>query len=167
MNLFHISETPNIARFDPRPDENGHLVVWAIDIERLPNYLLPRDCPRVCARRTRDIPASDVETLLAGKDYAIYVEERWRERISAAELFCYVFDSRGFECVDDNAGYYQSGNSVIPLGADRLTDLEKQIASHGVALCYVDSLWPIRDRVVASTLAFSCIRMHNTQPRTL
>jgi hypothetical protein len=163
--LFHVSETPNITRFDPRPDDNESLVVWAIDIDHLPNYLLPRECPRVCARRTRDIHASEIESLLGDKDHAIYVEAVWRDRIREATLFCYAFYSRSFECVDENAGYYQSRESVVPFGAERLTDLEAQIASHGVALHYVDSLWPIRDRVAESTLEFSCIRMHNARPR--
>jgi uncharacterized protein DUF6886 len=48
--LHHVSEERNIAVFDPRssalaPDAGP--IVWAIDGPKLPNYLLPRDCPRV------------------------------------------------------------------------------------------------------------------------
>ena len=49
MNLFHFSEDPSIARFEPRsrsddPDELPF--VWAIDEEHAPHYYFPRDCPR-------------------------------------------------------------------------------------------------------------------------
>jgi hypothetical protein len=164
--LFHVSETPDIARFDPRPDDRGNLVVWAIDLDHLPNYLLPRDCPRVCARRTRDIHAQEIEELLLGQDHAIYVETAWRDRIRRAELFCYAFRRQAFACVDENAGYFQSSESVSPLGFERIVDCEAHIASHGVALRYVESLWPIQDFAVQSTLVYSCIRMRNATPRT-
>jgi hypothetical protein len=47
--LYHVSEEPGLAVFHPRPDPNGKLgsVVWTIDYEHLPNYPLPRECPRV------------------------------------------------------------------------------------------------------------------------
>ena len=49
--FYHVSEESNIAVFEPRlppsPDSGVQgEVVWAIDQEHLPNYLLPRDCPR-------------------------------------------------------------------------------------------------------------------------
>ena len=46
--LFHVSEEFGIDRFEPRPSEYvSGFVVWAIDTDRLRNYLLPRECPRV------------------------------------------------------------------------------------------------------------------------
>jgi hypothetical protein len=45
--LFHISEEPGIELFEPRVSEGRGPVVWAIDADRLRNYLLPRECPRV------------------------------------------------------------------------------------------------------------------------
>jgi hypothetical protein len=46
--LYRVSEEPGIARFDPRPAVGlDHPVVWAVHEDRLRNYLLPRDCPRV------------------------------------------------------------------------------------------------------------------------
>lgn len=50
--LYHVSDDPNIARFDPRPTKpragppQGEFV-WALDDAHLHTYLLPRDCPRV------------------------------------------------------------------------------------------------------------------------
>ena len=46
--LYHVSDTPGIARFDPRRIGDGPETVWAIDEAHLVNYLTPRDCPRVC-----------------------------------------------------------------------------------------------------------------------
>jgi hypothetical protein len=46
--LFHVSEDSGIERFEPRPSRYAdEPVVWAIDADRLRNYLLPRQCPRV------------------------------------------------------------------------------------------------------------------------
>lgn len=52
MRLFHVSEESNIEVFNPRTPTRNDLdknvgLVWAIDEERLPNFLTPRDCPRV------------------------------------------------------------------------------------------------------------------------
>ena len=52
MRLFHVSEEPDIRVFEPRLSSRRDLdptvgLVWAIDEARLPNFLTPRDCPRV------------------------------------------------------------------------------------------------------------------------
>jgi hypothetical protein len=52
LKLFHVSEEENIpifkSRITLRKDLGDSLpLVWAIDEERLPNFLTPRDCPRV------------------------------------------------------------------------------------------------------------------------
>ena len=46
--LFHLSEDPDIVEFNPRPSKyTQDPVVWAVNDEKLRNYLLTRDCPRV------------------------------------------------------------------------------------------------------------------------
>ena len=52
MRLFHVSEEENIEVFEPRLPNRNDLdknvgLVWAIDEARLPNFLTPRDCPRI------------------------------------------------------------------------------------------------------------------------
>ena len=52
MRLFHVSEESDIQVFEPRLPTRMDLdqtvgLVWAIDEARLPNFLTPRDCPRV------------------------------------------------------------------------------------------------------------------------
>src|ERR1051326_2416922 len=65
LRLFHVSEKPGITIFNPRtvpsPDTGvtGE-VVWAVDEDHLPNYLLPRDCPRVTFRATPQTSGRDI-----------------------------------------------------------------------------------------------------------
>ena len=52
MRLFHVSEEADITVFHPSLPTRTDLdpavgLVWAIDEARLPNFLTPRDCPRV------------------------------------------------------------------------------------------------------------------------
>ncbi len=52
MPLHHVSENGVIETFVPRVSPSGGTrpVVWAVDHAHLPNYLVPRECPRVCFR---------------------------------------------------------------------------------------------------------------------
>jgi hypothetical protein len=48
--VWHFSEEPGIAQFEPRTGAAGapdEALVWAIDAEHAPSYWFPRDCPRV------------------------------------------------------------------------------------------------------------------------
>ena len=47
--LCHVSEEGPFSAMTPRASPGSDVpVVWAVDEEHLPHYLLPRDCPRVC-----------------------------------------------------------------------------------------------------------------------
>ena len=46
-----------------------------------------------------------------------------------------------------------------------LGDLLARHADAGIELRMVDNLWPLWERVVASTLEFSGIRLRNAKPR--
>lgn len=66
MRLFHVSEEPDISVFEPRPVVRRDLdpeakYVWAIDEDHLPNFLTPRNCPRVCYRVNNRTTAEDME----------------------------------------------------------------------------------------------------------
>jgi hypothetical protein len=159
--LFHASETAHIECFEPRTDDLGRPAVWAIDEAHLPNYLMPRECPRVCVRRSACEDTVLIERLLGNATHAIYVEHAWRQRIAATTLFVYEFEAAPFVCVDANAGYFQSPNIVRPIAMQTLIDLENEQRLRGVALRYVDSLRPVQEVVVESALEFSCIGMRN------
>jgi hypothetical protein len=77
VRLFHFSEDPAIAHFDPRPVRvpverpsgkewlSGPLV-WAIDEAHGFLYLFPRECPRVLLWPTPATTEADRERWLAG-----------------------------------------------------------------------------------------------------
>lgn len=166
MTLFHLSENPAIAQFAPRPSDYTSMpVVWAIDAKKLSNYLLPRDCPRVCFRAGAASSAADRARFLGADDAVIAVEAAWWERIRSTSLFTYAMPRAGFRLQDESAGYWVSETPVTPLGMAEIPDLPAAIASHGVTLRVLPSLWALHDAVAASSLVFSMIRMRNAGTR--
>lgn len=168
-NLYHISDRAGIEVFEPRTGGHGfeeEAVVWAIDREHLPNYLLPRDCPRVTFYVRDDTAPSDVERFFGhtNADRVIAVESAWVERIRAERIYQYEFDLAGFALADEIAGYYISREPVRPAGETEITDIVSEIAGHNVELRMMPSLWKLRESVIHSTLGYSIIRMRNAQP---
>jgi hypothetical protein len=165
--LFHISEDGSIERFDPRASEyTADPVVWSIDNERLRNYLLPRDCPRVTFYAGPQTTADDRERFLGASHAVVAIEEGWLERLRASRLFCYHLPPGTFECIDTCAGYYVSRMPVMPTQVDVIDDAIAELGRRNVELRIESNLWPIRDAVASSTLLFSIIRMRNALPRT-
>jgi hypothetical protein len=160
--LFHVSEESGITRFEPRPSSSAdEPVVWAISADRLYNYLLPRDCPRVTFYAGAETTAADVERFLGSSVAVIAVESRWLGRILSSRLYCYHLRPDTFECIDQCAGYYVSREPVVPLGVDIVDNPLAAILERGVELRFLPDLWPLHDAVAASTLQFSIIRMRN------
>ena len=166
--LFHVSEEPGLERFDPRPSEYAtDPVVWAIDGDRLRNYLLPRECPRVTYYAGRETTDADVERFLASSTAVIAIEREWFERLRSCRLYCYYLPPDTFECVDECAGYFVSRLPVVPAWVEVVDDPLSELLRRGVELRVVPNLWPLRDAVVASSLQFSIIRMRNALPKGL
>jgi hypothetical protein len=171
MKLFHVSEQPDIARFDPRPppvdctlDETA---VWAISEERLHVYVMPRDCPRVCFAAQPGSTDRDIATLIGPTraTSVIAMECAWRERINSTSLYLYELPSGPFRLVDDGAGYWISNEPVTPIGLRLVDDCLAELEARGVEVRFTPSLWPLRDAVASSTLRYSIIRMRNAQPK--
>ena len=164
--LFHVSEELGIERFEPRPSPYADgPVVWAIDAERLRNYLLPRDCPRVTYYAGPGTTPADVERFLSSSRAVIAVESAWLERLRSCRLSCYHLPPETFECLDECAGYFVSRRPVVPAQVQVIQDVLGELLSRGVELRFLPDLWPLRDAVVSSTLRFSLIRMRNAAPR--
>lgn len=169
--LFHISDQPDIARFDPRPapspssGQSGEMV-WAIDQAHLHNYLLPRDCPRVTFYALPESNPADIERLMAGSTakYVIAIESGWLAEVKRHRLYKYELPPQTFVVVDSVAGYYISRESVTPRSVVMIDDLLGALMEHDVELRVMPSLWKLRDMVIASTLQFSIIRMRNARP---
>lgn len=163
--LFHVSEKANIREFEPRPSEyTVEPVVWAIDADRLRNYLLPRDCPRVTYYAGPQTTAADRERLLGSCSAVVAIERGWLERVRRCRLYCYHLPPQTFECIDECAGYFVSRVSVVPAHVEALPDPLTELGRRGVDLRILPSLWPLRDAVVVSSLQFSFIRMRNARP---
>jgi hypothetical protein len=164
--LFHVSEEPGIARFEPRPSKYlSDAVVWAIDSARLCNYLLPRECPRVTFYAGPKTNAADIQRFLGSNSAVVAVESGWLERLQSCRLYCYQMPKETFECFDECAGYYISREEVEPERVEVFEDVLAELERQKVELRFESSLWPLRDAVVASSLQFSLIRMHNALPR--
>jgi hypothetical protein len=85
--LFHLSEEAGIERFEPRESTyTSYPVVWAITADRLHNYLLPRDCPRVTYYAGPDTTAEDVNRFLGENRAVVAVEKSWFEQIRSMLL---------------------------------------------------------------------------------
>ena len=170
VRLFHVSEEPGIEVFKPRwlahrPELEP--AVWAVDEARLRNYLLPRECPRVTFYAWIKSSDRDVETYLDGRreKIVVAVERAWLERIEQTTLTLYEMPPEGFDLHDECAGHYRSTNTVHPLRRHTRKDLPERVRECGAEFRPVQTLWPLFDQIVPSTLPFSMIRMRNAQAR--
>jgi hypothetical protein len=165
--LFHISEEAGIERFEPRVSSyTSEPVVWAIAAERLHNYLVPRECPRVTYYAGPATNGADVERFLGSSPAVVALESGRLDRLRSCRLYSYHLPPETFTCLDECAGYFVSHTPVVPAFVEIFDDLMGELLRRGVELRFVPSLWPLRDAVVASTLQYSIIRMRNASPRT-
>jgi len=168
--LFHVSETPGIRRFEPRPPPSPDAgvigdAVWAVAQSHLVNFLLPRDCPRICFRAGPETTGEDRARFLGGSSVVVAVEDAWAARIAAATLHLYEMPPQTFEEALPEAGYWISRETVTPLSVQTQGDLFKALEDAGADVRRLDDFWPLADAVAASTLQFSIIRWRNARPR--
>lgn len=143
--LFHVSHEGPFATFAPRP------LVWAIDEDHLPGYLLPRDCPRVCWPE--------------GGHRVVCIEAGWADRLDEVPLHVHRLAPDGFAVRDAGAGYWTSERPVAVEAVETVEDCRAALAARGAELRIVDDLWPLVDRVVLRGGEFSCIRMREARQR--
>ena len=170
MTLFHVSDDPNIACFEPRPVTNPGLglngkAVFAIMEQLLPNYLLPRDCPRVTFYARPECEREDVERLLGTSRHVVAIESGWLDRVVNGRIHIYTLPADTFTVWDAGAGYHISRQAVVPLGMRTVDNMLLELAERDVEIRILPTLWPLWDAVVNSSLQFSMIRMRNAQPR--
>lgn len=171
MRLFHVSEEPDIPVFHPRLPTRSDLdpavgLVWAIDEARLPNFLTPRDCPRVTYHVSEAATAADREAFFtAGYTHAVIIEEAWRQRMRETTLYLYEFAPDGFILQDPVAGYYVAKTTRVPIARHIINDPLTELHRRGVEVRFTENLWPIADKVTASTLNWSLCRMKNAKAR--
>lgn len=170
--LFHVSDDPAIPIFKPRPSPSSFEkikgdVVFAITEKLLHNYLLPRDCPRVSFYAGPATSQHDADHFLgtAAAPYVLAIEKAWLQKIREAVIYLYELPSAPFELLDECAGYYITYDEVKPIGMRAIPDIMHELSTRNIELRFVDSLWPLADAVVVSSLQYSCIRMRNAAPR--
>ena len=161
--LWHVSEDPAIERFVPhhRPlHANDEPLVYAVDTRHLPLYWFPRDCPRACFWANGETSDDDVGAWLDGdrlrRVHAI--ESSWLERMRTAPVFAYRLPDETFEPWDR---FFVSRETVDPVEVVPLGDLLARHAEARIELRIAPALHPLWDRVTASTLDFSGIRLRN------
>ena len=172
MRLFHFSDDPDIARFEPRPVAvpsergpgrewlNGPLV-WAISEARQAMYLFPRDCPRILLWQTPQTTDEDRTLWWGPRDAAIlaHIEWAWFERVRIGRLYRYELPADTFEDLGD-AGMWVSREPVTPLSMTLVDDLPAALAQASVELRVMPSLVPLRD-VWSTSLHASGIRLRH------
>ena len=169
MTLYHFSEEPHIARFEPRPwPSGGDLpdVVWAIDAAHAVMYCFPRECPRACFWPGERTSEDDRERWFGGVDarMVICVEAAWLDRIRTATLYRYEMSLESFRPArGDESGHHVSEVSVTRLSVEPISDLLSAIVAENVELRITPSLIELWKRVIASTLEFSGTRLRNAR----
>ena len=171
MRLFHVSEEANIEVFYPRTPERNDLdknigLVWAIDEERLPNFLTPRDCPRVAYHIGKNTSEVDKKRFFTSSSikHTVIIESDWFNRMKDTTLYLYEFDTSDFELQDEIAGYYISKTPQHPIAKHQVSDLFSALMTRNVEIRIVDNLWDIADIIKSSTLNWSLCRMKNAKP---
>lgn len=172
MRLFHVSEEADIPVFEPRLPSRNDLdpkvgLVWAIDEARLPNFLTPRNCPRVAYHVGKHTTPSDRRAFFSSPtaSHAVVIENKWFEAIKTCTLYLYEFDPADFVLQDDVAGYYVASSTQVPIAKHQVNDLFAELIKRNVEIRITDNLWPIADAVKASSLNWSLCRMAFAQPR--
>jgi Family of unknown function (DUF6886) len=164
--LWHVSENPSIERFEPHVSATASSPeprVWAVDTRHVPLYWFPRECPRGAFWVTPVTAARDAE-LLDGSERVHIVERGWVEPMRTTRVYAYRLPEASFAEDLEVGGYWLSREAVVPDETVELGDLVARHAAAGIELRVMDNLWPTWNRVVASSLEFSGIRLHNAVP---
>ena len=165
MKLYHVSEESDINQFSPRlpsrKDLNQNLgLVWALCERTLPNFLTPRNCPRVTCHVGDNTVKADIEKYMShGYRHAVIIENEWHERLKSTTLYIYEFDAGGFYLQDECAGYYVSEKVQNPIAVHIVNDLVFELEKLNTALLIRDNLWDIADEIKTTSLNWSICRM--------
>jgi hypothetical protein len=139
--------------------------VWAIDTRHLPLFWFPRDCPRGTWWGDDGTTSEDAERLLAGATRVHAIQGDWLDRMRGARVFAYRMPQDSFAPDESVGGYWLSRAPVVPLEIVELGDLLSRHADVGIELRIVPDLGQLWERVIASTVQFSGIRLRNLGAR--
>ncbi len=168
MRLFHVSEELDIAVFEPRKPTRNDLnqskgLVWALCERTLPNFLTPRNCPRVCwhvsPRTTKEDKARFLPKDKPGVSHVVVIEEGWLETLKQTTLYLYEFSPEHFSLQDESAGYYVSERTEVPVTKYVVTDLVSELEKRNAQLLTIPNLWELAGQVQQTSFYWSLCRM--------
>ncbi|MDJ0771158.1 MAG: hypothetical protein QNJ12_20385 [Ilumatobacter sp.] len=163
--LYHYSEDGGLRRFAPHvpPTNPGHPPqVWAIDEAHSPLYWFPRDCPRISVwayDAEQQAILTDVFETEASRVCA--AEISWLDRVRSGHIYRYSFDAAGFRPWEEADGQYIADDVRYPTSVDRYDDLLALHIAAGVELRFTPRLGVLMDRMLASRLPFSFVRIRD------
>lgn len=163
--LFHISEEEGIEEFIPRVSKKQwgyQKYVWALDEEHVHNYLLPRDCPRICVGG-KDLELHGKHIHQMKNDWSravLFAPLEWEAKIKSCTLFKYEFSSIHFELIDSIGGYYVSIEKEKALGKIKIDNCLQELALQDVELILMpkQELLRLKEQVIQELTDFSIIR---------
>lgn len=171
MRLFHVSEESNIEVFHPRQplrkDLNQEVaLVWALNEICLPNFLLPRACPRVTYHIGKNTQQFDIQKYMSSKDcrHVIAIENKWFKIINNTTLYLYEFDASDFYLQDEVAGYYVSEKTQVPINKIEIKDLFSKMFNFNVELRIINNLWDLCEDIKNTSFDWSMCKMGNALP---
>jgi hypothetical protein len=170
--VVHFSEDPSIRLFAPHvaaTAQQPDAYVWAVDDDRAPDYWFPRACPRALTWPTPATSAADRERFLGTAWRVHAIEYAWMPIMQSTVLYAYRFDAREFTPFGSPTPHAHVATvPVRPLGPpEPVGSLLEVHEAAGIELRLLSNLWPYWDQVIASTVGFSGIRLHNARPREL
>jgi hypothetical protein len=166
--LWHVSDEATIARFEPHRAATAtqdEPLVWAIDTRHLPLYWFPRECPRGTWWADEATTPEDAARLLAGSSRVHALQGDWLGSMRSARVVAYRLPEETFVQHDEVGGYWISREPVEPLDVVELGDLLEMHAAAGIELRVVPDLRALWERVIASTVQFSGMRLRNLGAR--
>lgn len=166
MRLFHVSEESDITLFEPRIPSRVDMdqskgLVWAINEQCLPNFLTPRNCPRVTYHSNETTTDEHKKLYLSSNslDHVVAIEHRWFEIMRQTTLYLYEFDTADFYGADKSAGYYVSEKTQIPINKIIVHDLFGELIRRNVEVRMIDNLWDLNDKIATTSFNWSMCRM--------
>ena len=170
MRLFHVSEESNIKKFIPRIPTRKDMdkskgLVWSLTEPALPNWLTPRDCPRVGYRINEKTTYDDILKFFSSSSHhCVAIEHGWHIKMIKTTLFIYEFESKNFY-YDDQAGFYVSDKTEIPISVTKYENLFEELFRRNIEIRILNNLWKLGEEVQNSSLTWSLCRMINSIPK--